>query len=150
MIVLIPIQLETFFQIYKLTILDCMNDNNKYNITIDYNDNELCFIMCNRNTLEVILSKRINIGLIESRNFIDKIRSDFIANHHISSPEINMYDIKLPSINCSYIMCHHIQNTKFDLMVTIRNENDKVRAKISQQMAIEKINFETYQKKLET
>ncbi|MEG2028830.1 MAG: hypothetical protein RRY16_02360 [Bacilli bacterium] len=132
------IDLKNFFEIYKLMIADCTEDSNKYNITIDYNNNTFYFVMTNRDTLEVILSKRCQVDLITARNTIELIRNDFISNHRISLPGINRYNLELPNLKCSYIMCHHIQNTKFDLLITIRNEYDRKMADIAQNYALNK------------
>ena len=140
--------LEHLINIYNFFMTLFKDDNNIYKIILDYKDNKLSFEMTNDKNFSI--TKHVKCNKIEAAETIDLIRNNFILNHEINIPFKGKIVIKLPDINTySYIMCHNIKNTKFDLFVTIRDKEDEQRMNEAHQKAIDKHNEQiTKQKRL--
>lgn len=134
---------QTFINVYKALIEDFKNDDYKYSIVLDYKDDMFNFSISN-DLDEFVFSKKITMSIDDASFLIDEIRNDFIFSHKITLPGIkNDFKIKLPNLNkYSYVRCHHIKNTKFDIVVVIRNRSDENRALMAQKEALTKLEDE--------
>lgn len=140
--------LEQLINIYNVLMTLFKDDDNIYKILLDYKENRLSFQMTNDKNFTI--TKYVNCNKLEAAKAIDLIRNNFIFNHEIKLPQKGKISIKLPDLNYySYIMCHNIKNTKFNLYVTIRTKEDEKRMEIAQEKARKKIDEQiTYKKRL--
>lgn len=129
-------QFNDFFNIYALVIEDCINDENKYDILVDYINGSFSCIIRNKETKEITYSKKIVTNYLEANLAIDTIRNNFIFNHFISLPGINN------NSDLNSIKVHNLMNTKFNLLITLRNGNDLERAYIAQKYALDKMEIQ--------
>ena len=119
-------ELEQVINLYSYLMELFKYDKNNYTILLDYQNNTLTFDMKNKKDFKI--TKFVNCDKYSAEKTIDLIRNNFIINHDITLPLRGMQTIKLPDINFySYIMCHHLKNNKFDLIVTIRTKDDEKR-----------------------
>jgi hypothetical protein len=100
-------QFNDFFTIYALVMEDCMNDENKYDILVDYINGSFSCIIRNKETKEITYSKKIITSSLEANLAIDTIRNNFIFNHFINLPGINN------NSDLNSIKVHNLMNTKF-------------------------------------
>lgn len=138
--------LEQLVKLYNFLMILFEDDQNIYKILLDYNRNKLAFEMTNNKNFTI--TKQVNCSKLEATEIMDLIRNNFIFNHDITLPQRGKISIKLPDTNFySYVMCHNIKNTKFDLYVVVRSKDDEDRMEIAQQKALKKYNEKiTYKK----
>lgn len=119
-------------------------DDKRYTIIVDYdaidenlvltiNDGD-SYSMVDKNNYQFNLTMSAKCNSYEANFATEFIRDNFIANHSISIPEIGpMY------FNNNMYNCHHLKNTRFDLIISLNNYNDYENAYIAQEKAKRKI-----------
>lgn len=138
--------LEQLIKIYNFAMNLFKDDDNIYKILLDYNKNTLTFEM--KNNKDFSITKQVSCNRIKATETIDLIRNNFILNHDITLPQRGKISIKLPDTNFySFVMCHNIKNTKFDLYVVIRTKEDEKRMEIAQEKAMQKHNEQVTKEK---
>lgn len=125
------------------------DDNKRYTIILNYNDmyNNLFLQICEGDNYSIINKKNNSFKLIinaecdylEASEAINIIRNDFIQNHNIAIPEIGPMPVRIDDTNYYYINCHHLRNTRFDFLVTLKTDNCFENAYIAQERAKRKI-----------
>ena len=133
------------------------DDNNNYTIFINYNEISSClflqvidgdsYSMASKanNSFKLVLNAKCNY--LEAIDAINYIRDNFIENHSITIPEIGPMPIRINNTNYNYINCHHLRNTRFDLIITLKTENCFECAYIAQEKAKRKIGVKVLTKK---
>ena len=138
--------LKQLINLYNFFMTLFKDDDNIYKIILDYKENKLSFQMSNDKNF--IITKHVNCNQLEAVETIDLIRNNFILNHEISSSQKGKISLKLPDVNYySYIMCHTLKNTKFDLCVNVITKEDEKRMNIAQEKALQKQNEQVIYKK---
>lgn len=132
-------EVQELILIYN-SLMSIFKDNkNTYTILLDYQANKLMFQMSDDKDFNI--TKYASCNKVMAAEAIDSIRNNFILNHDITLPQIGPQGIKFPDMNFySYIMCHHLKNTKFDLIITARTKDDEERMEIAQEKAMQKHN----------